>query len=429
MRTGGRRAVSLAELVRVTPELDAWLRETRRYLHMNPELSLQEVNTSRLVAGHLRELGIEHRTGVGGDGRSLFMSPEALAAAGITPGPTTGGTGVVGLIRGGKGRGKTLLLRADMDALPIEEQNETPYRSTRPGVMHACGHDVHTTVLLGVAEVLSGLREHFAGTVKLMFQPAEEGPGGALAMIHDGVLEDPPVDAAVALHVDVGRRAGQIAVSAGPVTAAADTFKITVRGVGGHAARPQAAVDPVVVAAHIVVALQSLVSREVDPLEAAVITVGKLQAGTATNIIPDHATLEGTVRTYSPEVRDHLERRIAELASGIVQGLRAQAETVYLRGYPAMRNDPALTALVQEVGRELLGPENVFEREPLMAGEDFAFVSQHVPTCMFSLGVANPERGLIYPPHHPKFDADEDVLAVGVRMMAAIALRYLEAAR
>jgi amidohydrolase len=416
------------ELVHVTPELDAWLRETRRYLHMHPELSLQETNTARLVAAQLRELGIEHRTGLGGDGRSLFMSPEALRAAGIQPGPPTGGNGILALIRGGRGPGRTVLLRADMDALQIEKQNDVPYRSTRPGAMHACGHDAHTTILLGVAELLHHLRDRFAGTVKLMFQPAEEGPGGAAAMVADGILDDPPVDAAFALHVDSTRRAGEVAISPGPATAAADTFRIVVHGVGGHAAKPQTAVDPIVVAAQIVVALQTLVSREIDPFEPAVVTVGKLQAGTATNIIPDHAVIEGTVRTYAPAVRDHLERRIVELASGLAQAMRARAEAVYLRGYPAMRNDPELSALARQVAVELLGPDRVFDREPIMAGEDFAFVAERVPVCMIGLGVANPERGIVYPPHHPRFDLDEDALAVGVRLMAAIALRYLGAA-
>lgn len=416
--------MSLADLVQVTPELDAWLRETRRYLHMNPELSLEEYNTSRLVAGHLKELGVEHRTGVGGDGRSLFMSPEALAAAGISPGPTTGGTGVIGLIHGRR-PGKTLLLRADMDALPIEQQNDVPYRSTKPGVMHACGHDVHTTILMGVAEVLNQLRAHFDGTVKLMFQPAEEGPGGAVAMIHDGLLENPKVDAAIALHVAVDCRAGQISVNDGPTCAAADTVKIVVKGVGGHAARPHSTVDATLVGAQILVALQSIVSREVNPLDTAVVTFGKLIAGTANNVIPDTAVLEGTVRTYNPEVRDHIERRIGEVARGVAQAMRAEAEVTYLRGYPPLINDPEVTQIVREAAAEVLGPENVLPREPLMAGEDMAFVGERVPTCMYSLGVGDPERGLIYPPHHPKFDADEDALAVGVRTMVAAALRYL----
>lgn len=416
--------MSVSDAATVSPELDAWMRETRRYLHMNPELSLDENNTSKLVSGHLKELGIEHKTGVGGDGRSLFMDANALKAAGIVPGPTTGGTGILGIINGRK-PGKTLLIRADMDALPIDEQNDVPYKSTKPGVMHACGHDVHTTVLMGVAEVLNGLRDQFDGTVKLMFQPAEEGPGGAVAMINDKILEDPKVDAALALHVGVGMRAGQIAVRPGAAHAAADTVKIVVNGVGGHAARPHAAVDTMVVAAHILIAIQNIVAREVDPFEPAVVTFGTLHGGTANNIIPPMAEMTGTVRTHSPAVRDLIERRIGEIATGVAKAMRAEATVVYLRGYPSMRNDEALTELVREAATEVLGADNVIEREPSMAGEDLAFVAERVPTCMFGLGVSDPSRDIIYPPHHPRFDADEDALATGVKVMVASALRYL----
>ena len=416
--------MSISELVQVSPELDDWMRETRRHLHMNPELSLQENNTSRLVSGHLKELGIQHRTGVGGDGRSLFMDANELAAAGITPGPTTGGTGILGIIEGRK-PGKVLLIRADMDALPIDEQNDVPYKSTKPGVMHACGHDLHTTILMGVAEVLNGLRDQFDGTVKLMFQPAEEGPGGAVAMINDKILENPKVDAALALHVGVGIRAGQIALRAGPVNAAADTLKIVVRGVGGHAARPQAAVDTMVVAAHILIALQTIVSREVDPFQPAVVTIGALHGGVAGNVIPASAEMNGTVRTHSPEVRDLIERRIREMVPALARAMRAEADVIYLRGYPTMRNDEAMVDVVRAAATEVIGADNVFTREPGMAGEDLAFVAERVPTCMFGLGVSDPERDIIYPPHHPRFDADEDALACGVKVMVASALKYL----
>ncbi|MGA7671382.1 MAG: amidohydrolase [Nitrolancea sp.] len=416
--------MSIAELVKVSPELDAWMRETRRYIHMNPELSLNENNTSRLVSGHLKELGIDHKTGVGGDGRSLFMDKDALAAAGITPGPITGGTGILATIQG-RGPGKTLLLRADMDALPIDEQNDVPYKSTKPGVMHACGHDLHTTILMGTAEVLSGLRDQFDGTIKFMFQPAEEGPGGAVAMINDKILEDPKVDGAIALHVGVGMSAGQIAVKGGPAHAAADTVKIIVKGVGGHAARPQAAVDTMLVSAHILIALQTIVAREVDPFEPAVVTFGTLHGGTANNIIPAQAEMNGTVRTHSPEVRDLIEKRIGEIATGVAEAMRAEAQVIYLRGYPSMRNDDAMSEVVREAAIEVLGADNVKGREPSMAGEDLAFVAERVPTCMFGLGVSDPARDIIYPPHHPRFDADEDALATGVKVMVASALKYL----
>jgi amidohydrolase len=421
--------MSLAERVVVTEDLDRWLRETRRMIHMQPELLCEEHQTSELVQKHLTELGVRFRKGVGGDGRPLYMSADALKRAGIKTYPTTGGTGVLAEISGtrGAGAGKCVLLRADMDALPIEEANDVPYRSQVPGKMHACGHDVHTTVLLGVAEVLSGLTDTFDGTVKLMFQPGEEGAGGAVAMIHDGILDNPPVDAAFALHVATEPRPGEVAIGSGPHAAAADTFEITVTGKGGHAAFPHTTIDPVVVASHIVVALQTLVSRELDPIETAVVTVGTIQAGTVDNVIPQTARMTGTVRTYIPAVRDHMESRLTEIAQVVARAFRAGAEVVYLRGYPPMINDPEMAAFARGVAEELLGAENVHVAKPIMAGEDLAFVLDRVPGCMLSLGVGNPERGLIYPPHHPRFDADEDALAVGVRLMSAIALRYLKA--
>lgn len=419
----------LAEVVSISDEFDAWLRETRRLIHMNPELLCEEHETSALVQKHLTEVGVPFKSGVGGDGRSLYIPQEILEKAGIVAGPPTGGTGVLATISGtrGAGPGKTVLLRADMDALPLDEVADVPYRSRIPGKMHACGHDLHTTVLLGVAELLSSMTDRFDGTVKLMFQPGEEGGGGAAAMINDGILENPPVDAAFALHVSVAQRAGQVAIGAGPRSAAADTFEIRITGKGRHAAAPHRTVDPTLVAAHIMIALQALVSRETDPMDTAVVTVGQLLAGTTTNIIPATAMLAGTVRTYSADVRDTIERRMTEMAAGIASGFGAEAETVYVRGYPALINDVDASNHARRVCVELFGEENVFHAPAAMAGEDMAFVAEKVPTCMFSLGVANPERGIIYPPHHPRFDADEDALAAGVRTMATVALRYLGA--
>jgi len=421
--------VSLADIVAVSPELDAWLRETRRLIHVNPELMFEEKATSELVQKHLTEVGVEFKPGVGGDGRSLMMTPEEIEKAGITPGPPTGGTGVLGIIKGtrGQGPGKTVLLRADMDALPLEEENDVEYKSKNPGKMHACGHDLHTTVLMGVAEILERNKHRFDGTVKLMFQPGEEGGAGALAMIEDGILDDPPVDAAFALHVGVEHGPGHVSMNAGPRTAAADFFEIHVHGTGGHGAYPQRAVDTVYVASQIVVALQEIVSREVAAGESAVLSVTTLHTGTATNIIPERATLSGTVRTYNEDVRNHIQKRMSEIASGVAAAFRAEAEVVYQRGYPAMHCDPEAVALAREVCEELLGPDNVHEGEPSMAGEDMAYVAARVPTCMYSLGVKNEERGIIYPPHHPRFDADEDAIAVGVKTMAGIALRFLGA--
>ncbi len=408
----------------MTAELDAWLRETRRYLHMNPELSLEENSTARLVSGHLKELGIKHRTHVGGDGRPLMSDPAKLEAAGLTLKATTGGTGLLGTING-RGPGKTLLIRADMDALPLEEQNDVPYKSTKPGVMHACGHDAHTTILMGVAEVLNGLRDQFDGTIKLMFQPGEEGFAGALAMAHDGILEDPQVDAALALHVDNQIEVGEVSVAGGPICASGDIVNITVRGVGGHAAYPHMAVDSTLVAAHILVALQDIVSREIDPFQSAVVTFGAIDAGTQSNIIPASAELRGTVRIFSPEVQDFVEKRINEIAKVVAESMRAEADVNYLRWYPSLLNDDALSELVHAAMVETVGADNVRETEPTFGGEDFAFIAQRVPTCMFRLGIANPGRGITYSMHHPRFDIDEDALAVGVRVMATAALRYL----
>jgi amidohydrolase len=421
--------LSLANRLEIPADLDAWLRETRRMIHMRPELLCEEHHTSELVQKHLTELGVSFRKGVGGDGRPLYMSKEDIERAGIKTYPTTGGTGVLAEIKGtrGKGEGKVVLLRADMDALPIEEANDVPYKSQSPGKMHACGHDCHTTVLLGVAEVLSGMTDTFDGTVKLMFQPGEEGAGGAVAMIHDGILENPTVDAAFALHVTSELTPGNVSLGAGPHAAAADFFEIHVTGKGGHAAFPHTTIDTTLVAAHILIALQTLVARELDPLETAVVTVGALHAGTVGNVIPQTATLTGTVRTYTPAVRDLMQRRMTDLASSIAEGFRATAETIYLRGYPPMVNDPEMTAFAQSVAEELLGTDNVHYGKPIMAGEDLAYVLEKVPGCMISLGTGNPERGFIFPPHHPRFDADEDALAVGVRVLSGIALRYLDA--
>jgi amidohydrolase len=418
-----------AEHLKINDELDSWLRETRRMIHMNPELLCEEHETSALVQKHLTELSVPFKAGVGGDGRSLYISKDVLDKAGIKVGPATGGTGVLATITGtrGAGPGKTVLLRADMDALPMDEVADVPYKSRNPGKMHSCGHDVHTTVLLGVAEVLKGMTDRFDGTIKLMFQPGEEGGGGAAAMINDGILENPAVDAAFALHVSVAQRAGQVAIASGPRSAASDTFEIRITGKGGHAASPHMTVDSTLVAAHIMVALQTLVSRETNPMDTAVVTVGKLLAGTATNVIPATALLAGTVRTYSPEVRNRIERRMAELASGIASGLGAEAETIYVRGYPPLHNDPAMAEHAREVCTELFGEENVFEAPAGMAGEDMAFVGEKVPTCMFSLGVGNPDKGFVYPVHNPRFDADEDAIAIGVQAMAGIALRFLDA--
>ena len=377
----------------------------RRHLHEHPELGMQEVETARFVAGRLHQLGLDDiRTGIAN-------------------------TGVTALIRGtnpdGPGAGKVVMLRADMDALPIEEENDVEYRSQNPGVMHACGHDAHTTVLLGTARILMGRRDQFAGTVKVLFQPCEEQPpGGARFMIEQGALDDPRVDAAFGLHVAPDTPVGQVKVLAGPVSAASDTFHVEIQGRGGHGAYPHRTVDPVVVGARIISVLQTLVSRETDPLERAVITVGSLHAGEADNVVPDTASLAGTVRTFSEATRAHFARRIPEVVTGIAAALRATATIDYQPGYPSMVNDAAMADLVRRAATDVLGADNVLPGTPMMGVEDMAYYFQRVPGAFFNIGVGNEARGITAGVHHPRFDLDEAALAVGVEVMTAVALRW-----
>ncbi len=389
-----------ADLREAAAEIGPGIVADRRDIHQHPELGYQEKRTSTLVAARLRELGWEVRTGVGG-------------------------TGVVGLLRGAAGE-KTVLLRADMDALPIQEENAMAYVSQNSGVMHACGHDAHTAILLGVARVLSDRRRELRGGVKLMFQPAEEGGAGALKMIEDGLLADPPVDAAFALHVDAERYAGHVSLRSGPSNASSDRFVITVRGKGGHAARPHKAVDPIVVAAQIVVALQTLVSREVSPIEPAVVTVGNLTAGTTFNVIPDTATIRGTVRAYNEEVRQEIQSRIGDLARGIAAAMRATAEVEYRVGYPVLTNDADKVEFARATLREMLGSGAVLDRDPVMGAEDFSFVLQRVPGAFLYLGVRSPNWDAPRYVHTATFDLDENALPVGVASLAALAIRFLE---
>ena len=374
----------------------------RRYLHQHPELGFQEFETAKLVAERLRSLGVEDiRTGI------------AV-------------TGVTGLIHGTKpGPGKVVLLRADMDALPILEENAVDYVSQTPGKMHACGHDAHTAGLLGVARLLMQRRGDFSGTVKLLFQPAEEGGGGARVMIEQGVLDDPRVDAAFGLHVDQGTPIGKISVRPGPAMAAADRFTAVIKGKGGHGAHPNLTIDPIAVGAQIVVALQTIVSREVDPVEPAVVTVGALLAGEASNVIPDTAELRATLRSFNPEVRTQLAERCEAIVTGIAAALRAEAAFTYQPGYPPTVNDAEMTELVRAAAAEVVGAENVFEPALMMGAEDFSYFLQRVPGSFFFVGSKNEERGLVWGHHHPRFDLDEQVLVYGMETMIRTALRYL----
>ena len=392
--------MSLLENLReVAEEIGPGVVADRRDIHQYPELGFSEQRTAALVAARLRDLGLDVRTGVGG-------------------------TGVVGLLKGGKA-GKTVLLRADMDALPIEEANDTPYRSQFPGLMHACGHDAHTAMLLGVAWVFAHAREEISGTVKFMFQPAEEGGGGAQRMIEDGILNDPPVDAAFGMHVDTERYVGQAALRSGPAMASSDRFTITIHGKGGHAASPHRTVDPIVVGAHLITALQTIVAREVSPNEPAVITIGSLISGTTNNVIPDRAVLTGTVRAYHADVRRTMERRIGELARGIARAMRANAEVDYQVGYPVLVNDPHAVGVVKAALGKVLGSGAVIDREAVLGAEDFAFILQKVPGAMIHLGVRDRAWERPRPVHTATFDLNEEALPVGVAALAATALEFL----
>jgi amidohydrolase len=372
----------------------------RRELHMHPELGFHEFNTSRIVAERLRALGLEVQTGIAG-------------------------TGVIGLLRGAR-PGRCVLLRADMDALPIEEQNDVPYRSRVAGVMHACGHDGHTAGLLTVARLLAERRDQLAGIVKFCFQPCEENPpGGAKPMIEAGVLEEPHVDACFGLHIWQSLPVGTIGVVPGPAMANSDRFRIVVRGRGGHAAQPHLTVDSVVVASQIVVALQTVVARNVSPLKPAVVTVGSLHAGTTYNVIADTAELKGTLRSFDPETRRLLPARVEAVARAVAESLGATIDWEFLEGYPACVNDPAMATLVREVAGGLIGPENVLQPEPTMGGEDFAYFLQQRPGCFWFVGSRNEERGLTFGHHHPRFDIDEAALPIAIESLTAVALRYL----
>ena len=378
----------------------------RRHLHEHPELGMQEVKTAKFVAARLDQLGVEDiRTGIAN-------------------------TGVTALIHGtgsGPNADRVLMLRADMDALPIEEENDVEYRSQVPGVMHACGHDGHTAMLLGAARILLGRRDAFAGTVKVLFQPAEEGPGGAKPMIAEGALEDPHVDACFGLHLAQEMPLGQVASRAGPSMASADSFTVRIQGRGGHGARPQGTVDPIMVGAQIITALQALVSREIDPTKAAVVTVGALNAGKAGNVIPDTTEMRGTVRSFEPGVREHLQRRVPEVIEGVAEALRATVEITYRLGPPAVNSDASMAAIVREAATAVVGAENAVEMTPIMGAEDMSYFLQEVPGCYFHVGSNNEERGLVWGHHHPRFDFDEDALGVGISVTVESVLRYFAA--
>lgn len=373
---------------------------TRRDLHMHPETAFEEVRTSGVVAERLRALGLAPRTGVGR-------------------------TGVLATVKGGQ-RGKTVLLRADMDALPILEENAVPYRSTVDGRMHACGHDCHTSILLGIAKRLVADAPRQRGDVRLCFQPAEEQGGGAVAMIADGALEGPRPDAAFGLHVWQDLDLGQVGVTDGPWMAAVDEFTVTVHGKGAHAAMPHAGTDPVVCLAAMVSALQTIASRGTDPFSEVVVSVTQLRAGSAFNIIPPSAWMNGTVRVFHPDLWAELPGRFERICRGVAEAFGCRVEIAYTRFNRPTVNDPAMAALAREAAAEVVGPENVRDDVRTMGGEDFSAFLAEVPGCFIAVGSRNASKGLHYEHHHPRFDVDEACLSIGAEVLLRTAKRYLE---
>lgn len=375
--------------------------EWRRDIHQHPELGFAEKRTSSIIVKLLKEWDLE---------------VEQVA-----------GTGVVGLLEGGVSSCKTIAIRADMDALPLEEDTNLPCSSVNKNIMHACGHDGHTAITLGTAHVLSKLKDNLPGNIKFIFQPAEEGPGGAKPMIEAGVLANPQVDMIIGLHIWPMFHSGEVGFKSGTVMAATDKFIIRIIGKGTHGAHPDQGVDPVVIGSHLVLALQDLVSREIDPLEPVVITCGSFHAGSANNIIPEEAVIEGTVRTLSSEIRQFIYHRIKEVTAGITGAMGAEHQLVYEFGYPATVNDADITEQIRQVAINTLGAKAVKEVTRIsMGGEDFAYFLEKVPGAMFFLGTRNPEKGIIYPAHSPHYNFDEDILPIGVELFCRSAFRLLK---
>ncbi len=384
-----------AEAQTIREHLIAW----RRDFHMHPELGFQEQRTAGIITERLRELGYQVQTGIAH-------------------------TGVVGLLRGRKS-GPVVMVRFDMDALPITEENTTDYASQNPGVMHACGHDAHVAIGLGVATLMARHRDDMAGTLKLIFQPGEEGMNGAAVMIEQGVLENPRPDVFLAAHIWNDKPLGTMDVSPGPIMAAADKWTCTVRGQGGHGALPHQTVDPIVAAAQIITALQTIVSRNVSPLETAVVTVGSIHGGDAFNIIPPQVTLTGTIRTYNPDVRETVLRRVREVTEGMAAACGATAELGIIPLTPAVINDAAVAQVVHAAAQSVIGPEHVSSGERTMGSEDAAYFMREIPGCYFFIGSANAECGLNAPHHNPGFDFDENVLPLAVATFMQALAHYL----
>jgi amidohydrolase len=371
----------------------------RRDFHMYPELGMQEHRTAGIIENYLRGLGLEVKAGIAE-------------------------TGVVCVIEG-NGPGKTLMLRADMDALPLDEKNDIPYCSRNEGLMHACAHDGHMAILLALAKLLNNRRNEFSGKIKLVFQPAEENAAGAFFMINEGVLENPDVKAALGLHLFTSIPIGFVGIREGVAMSCADIFSITINGKSGHISQPEKGIDAIHIAGHVITSLQSLISREISPQAAAVVHIGMINGGTANNIIADRVALSGSVRTFDDKIRTHIEDRMGGIVNNIAAAFRGTSSFNYLRGYPGLKNDKTITQLVKEVAGSVLGPEKIITPEPIMGSEDMSFFLEKVPGCFFFVGAGNKEKGLNHPHHNEFFNFDEDALVIGAEIMARAAFSYL----
>jgi amidohydrolase len=373
----------------------------RRHLHTHPELSYQEFNTAKYIAQKLKEFGLNPQEGVAQ-------------------------TGVVVLIEGNNPSTKTIALRADIDALPITEQNVVDYKSINPGVMHACGHDVHTSSLLGTAKILQAIKDHFEGSIKLIFQPGEEkNPGGASIMIKEGVLQNPAPTSIIGQHVFPLLPVGKIGFREGKYMASSDEIYLKVIGKGGHGATPELTIDPVVIASHIIIALQQVISRNASPKQPTVLTFGKITADGATNIIPDEVNVAGTFRALDETWRADGLTKIKKMAEGIAEGMGGRCEVDIHHGYPYLENSPQLTQRIKQAAAEYVGSENVVDIDLTLGSEDFAYYSQLIPASFYRLGTRNEAKGITSYVHTPTFDIDEDALAIAPGLMAWMAISEL----
>ncbi len=388
-------------ILALAEEFQEQLVKDRRWFHQNPELSFQETKTMEYICARLSELNIPYQKGIAG-------------------------TGVIAQLQGEK-PGKCLLIRADMDALELIEKRESPYQSKNPGIMHACGHDAHMAILLNTCSLLFKIRDQWSGTIKFVFQPGEETTGGAEPMIQEGALENPKVDACIALHMDSDLNTGTIRVKEGPMYASPDDFLIRIKGKGGHGAEPHLAIDPIVIAAQIICQLQTVVSRSTDPFEEAVVTIGSVSAGHATNIIPDTAELKGTARAFTTQMREQLSERIQAIVKHTCAAYGADYDYEFIKLFPPLINHPSIAKGLLESAKRCLGKENcIWGGRPTMAGEDFAYFSQNVPSAMFKLGCRNEVKDITAPIHNPYFDIDEECLKYGVAIFSDFALHFLQ---